>query len=58
MGNKMSPKQFPRVCDGYVKNKGTEVNRLVAVLKTNNYSDGGSCGIQEAARLGEGCLMI
>ena len=34
MGIKMSPEQFPVVCDGYVKYEEAEVDRLVAVLKT------------------------
>ena len=37
----------PVVCDGFVKYEESEVDRLVAILKTNNYdSDGGPCGIQ------------
>ena len=47
MGIKMSPKQFPVVCDGYVKYEEAEVDRLVAILKTNNCDGGGgTCGIQ------------
>ena len=50
MGIKMSPKQFPVVCDDYVKYEEAEVDRLVAILKTNNCgggggSGGGPCGI-------------
>ena len=44
------------VCDGYVKYEEAEVDKLVAILKTNNCgsggvgSDGGGpCRIQEAA---------
>ena len=51
---KISPKQFPsdgskygdqnitntiRQCDGYVKYEEAEVDRLVAILKTNNCGD-------------------
>ena len=63
---KISPKQFPsdgskygdqnitktiRQCDGYVKYEEAEVDRLVAILKTNNCGDdggggGGPCRIQ------------
>ena len=57
MGIKVSPKQFPVVCDGYVKYEDAEVDRLVAILKTNNCG-GGPCGIQQAALFGEGCLII
>ena len=35
----------PVVCDGYVKYAEAEIDRLVAILKTNNCG-GGSCGIQ------------
>ena len=41
MGIKISPKQFPVVCDGFVKYEEAEVDRLVAVLKTNNCGGGG-----------------
>ena len=59
MGNKMSPNNSPVVCDGYVKFDEAEVDRLVAILKTNNCCGGGGpCGIQYAARLSEGCLML
>ena len=53
----------PVVCDGYVKYEKAEVDRLVAIMKTNNCGgdggggDGGPCGIQQAARLDEGCLI-
>ena len=41
----MSPKQFPSgICDGYVNYEEAEVDRLVAILKTNNC--GGPSGIQ------------
>ena len=43
------------------KCEGAEVDRMVAILKTNICGDGGGggpCGIQYAARLCEGCLMI
>ena len=46
---KMSPKQFLTVCDCYVKYEEAEVDRLVAILKTNNCGGGGGggpCGIQ------------
>ena len=48
MGIKMSPK-IPVVCDGYVKYEEAEVDRSVAILKTNNRG-GGPCEIQ--------CLII
>ena len=49
----------PVVCDGYVKYEEAEVDRLVAILKTNNCGGGcgggggggGLCGIQSAALL-------
>ena len=40
-----------------MKYKEAEVDRLVAILKTNNCGGGGPCGIQLAACLGEGCLI-
>ena len=49
MGIKISPKNSPVVCDGYVKYEEAEVDRLVAILKTNNCGSGGGggpCGIQ------------
>ena len=57
MGIEMSAKQSSVVCDGYVKYEEAEVDRLVAILKTNNCG-GGQCGIQKAARLSEGCLIM
>ena len=37
----------PVVFDGYVKYEEAEVDRLVAILKTNNCGGGGGpCGIQ------------
>ena len=36
----MSQKDFPVVCDGYVNYKEGEVDRLVAILKTNNCGGG------------------
>ena len=46
MGIKMSPQNSPVVglCDVFEKYDEAEVNRLVAILKTNNYG-GGPCGI-------------
>ena len=37
MGIKMSPKQFPRVCDGYVKYEKAEVDRsaIMPVFRDN-----------------------
>ena len=46
MGIKMSPENSPVVCDGNVKYEEAEVDRLVAVLKTNSCGGGGPCGIQ------------
>ena len=45
MGIKRSLKEFPLVCDGYVKYEEAQVDILVAILKTNNCCDGGQCGI-------------
>ena len=48
MGIKIS-QNSPVVCDGYVKYEKAEVDRLVAILKTNNCGGGGGggpCGIQ------------
>ena len=56
-GLKCHQNNSPVVCDGYVKYKEAEVDRLVAMLKTNNCGGGGPCEIQQAARLGEGCLI-
>ena len=39
---KMAQKKSPVLCDGYVKNEETKVDRLVAILKTNNW--GGDAG--------------
>ena len=41
-------KTIPQWCDGYVKYEKAEVDRLVAILKTNNCGGGGGgpCGIQ------------
>ena len=50
-GSKCHQNNFPVVCDGYVKYEEAEVDRLVAILKTNNCGGGGPCGIQWAARL-------
>ena len=40
---------YPVVCDNYVKYEEAEVDRLVAILKTNNCGGegggGGPCGI-------------
>ena len=45
MGIKMIPKQFPSgMCPGYVKYEEAEVDKLVAISKTNNCS-GGLCRI-------------
>ena len=41
---KMSPKQSPVVGDGYMKYEEAEIDRLVAILKTNN-CDGGVGGL-------------
>ena len=53
MGIKMSPNNSPVVCDGYVEYEQgnpwyeeAEVDRLVAILKTNNCGGGVPCGIQ------------
>ena len=56
-GSKCHQNNSPVVCNGYLKYEEAEVDRLVAILKTNNCGDG-PCGIQLAARLGEGCIMI
>ena len=45
MGIKMSLNNTSVVCDGYVKYEEAEVDRLVAILKTNNCGGGGPCGI-------------
>ena len=44
MGINMSPKHqnnSPAICDGYVKYDEAEVDKLVAILKTNNCGGGG-----------------
>ena len=53
-GSKCQKNNSPVVCDGYVKYEEgyvkyeeAEVDRLVAILKTNN------CGIHQVARLDE-----
>ena len=47
-GSKCHQNNTPVVCDGYVKYEEAEVDRLVVILKTNNYGggSGGPCGIQ------------
>ena len=48
-GSKCHRNNSPVVCDGYVKYEEAEVDRLVAILKTNNCGGrggGGPCGIQ------------
>ena len=40
-GSKCHQNNSPMVCDGYVKYEEAEVDRLVAILKTNNCSGGG-----------------
>ena len=46
-GSKCHRNNSPVVCDGYVKYDEAEVDRLVAILKTNNGGGGdGPCGIQ------------
>ena len=42
-GSKCHQKKSPVVCDGYVKYEEAEVDRSVAILKTNNCG-GGSGG--------------
>ena len=50
MGSKCHQNNSPVVCDGYVKYEEAEVDRSVAILKTNNCGGGdgggGPCGIQ------------
>ena len=44
MGMKMSPKNNSSVvCDGYGKYEEAEVDRLAAILKTNDCGGGGPC---------------
>ena len=61
-GSKCNQNNSPVVCDGYAKYEGADVNRLIAILKTNNCGGGGGgggpCGVQYASRPGEGCLII
>ena len=47
-GSKCHQNNSPVVCDDYVKYEEAEVDRLVAILKTNNCvgGGGGPCGIQ------------
>ena len=46
MGIKMSQKNSPVICDGYVKYEEAKINRLVAISKTNNCGGGGGpCGV-------------
>ena len=48
-GSKCHQNNSRVVCDGYVKYDEAEVDRLVAILKTNNCGGGGGggpCGIQ------------
>ena len=47
-GSKYNQNNSPMVCDGYVKYEEADVDRLVAILKTNNCGGGGGgpCGIQ------------
>ena len=40
-GAKFHQNNFPVVCDGYVRYEEAEVDRLVAILKTNNCDGGG-----------------
>ena len=48
-GSKCHQNNPPVVCDNYVKYEEAEIDRLVAILKTNNCGGeggGGPCGIQ------------
>ena len=45
MGSKYHQNNSPVVCDGYVKYVEAEVDRLVAILKTNNCGGGGGGGV-------------
>ena len=50
-GSKCHQRNSPVVCDGYMKYEEAEIDRLVAILKTNNCGGGGGggggpCGIQ------------
>ena len=40
-GSKGHENNCPVVCDGYVKYEKAEVDRLVAIMKTNNFGGGG-----------------
>ena len=44
-GSKVHKNNSLVVCDGYVKYEEADVDRLVAILKTNNCG-GGRCGLQ------------
>ena len=50
MGSKCHQNNSPVVCDGYVKYEEAEVERSVAILKTNDCGGGAGggepCGIQ------------
>ena len=43
-GSKCHQNNSPVVCDGYAKYEEAKIDRLVAILKTNNCGDGGSGG--------------
>ena len=45
-GSKCHQINSPVVCDNYVKYEEAEIDRLVAILKTNNFGGDGPCGIQ------------
>ena len=46
-GSKCHQNNSPVVCDGYVKYEEAEVDRFLAILKTNNCGGRGRpCGIQ------------
>ena len=46
-GSKCHQNNSPVVCDGYVNNEEAQVDRLKAILKTNNCGGGDRpCGIQ------------
>ena len=49
-GSKCHQNNSPVVCDGYVKYEEAEVDRLVAILKTNNCSGGGGGGRVEYSK--------
>ena len=55
--SKFHQNNSPVVCHGYVKYEKAEVDRLVAILKPNNYGSGGGgggvpCGISNPPRRG------